>query len=54
MKYIRLEIPCSPSLKGKYLFDIILEDMMAMSLSRYRNFIRHRVKKGKKRTASSL
>jgi len=45
-KYVTLEIPCSPSLKGAYLFDITLEDLMAMSFSRYRNFIKHKVRKG--------
>jgi GWxTD domain-containing protein len=46
MKYVTLEIPYSPSLKGDYLFDITLEDMMSMSFSRYRNFIKHKVRKG--------
>jgi len=45
-KYVTLEIPYSPSLKGAYLFDITLEDLMAMSFSRYRNFIKHKVRKG--------
>lgn len=45
MKYVTLEIPYSPSLKGEYLFDITLEDMMSMSFSRYRNFIKHKVRK---------
>lgn len=44
MKFIRLEIPYSPPRKGEYLFDITLEDMMAISFSRYRNFIKHEVK----------
>ena len=46
MKYVTLEIPYSPSLKGDYLFDITLEDMMSISFSRYRNFIKHKVRKG--------
>jgi len=47
MKHVTLEIPYSPSLKGEYLFDITLEDLMSMSFSRFRNFITHKVKKGK-------
>jgi len=46
VKYVTLEIPYSPSLKGGYLFDITLEDLMSMSFSRYRNFIKHKVRKG--------
>lgn len=46
MKHVTLEIPYSPSLKGRYLFDITLEDLMSMSFSRYRNFIKHKVRKG--------
>ncbi len=45
MKYVTLEIPYSPSLKGGYLFDITLEDLMSMSFSRYRDFIEHKVRK---------
>ncbi len=46
MKHVTLEIPYSPSFKGEYLFDITLEDLMSMSFSRFRNFIKHKVRKG--------
>lgn len=36
---IVLKIPFKPSLKGKYYFDIIVEDLMSMSISKYRSFI---------------
>lgn len=41
-KNILLEIPYEPTLKGKYYFDIIVEDLMSMSFSKYRNFVNYR------------
>jgi GWxTD domain-containing protein len=41
-KNIRFEIPYRPSLKGRYLFDIIIQDTMAPLLSKYRTFIKRK------------
>jgi GWxTD domain-containing protein len=39
-KYIILKFPFELSLKGNYYFDIIVEDLMAMSFSLYRNYVK--------------
>jgi len=36
---ILLIIPYAPPQKGKYYFDIIVEDLMSLSYSKYRNFV---------------
>ncbi len=36
---ILLIIPYTPPQKGKYFFDIIIEDLMSLSYSKYRNFV---------------
>jgi GWxTD domain-containing protein len=41
-KNISFEIPYRPSLKGKYLFDIVVQDMTAPLLSKYRTFVKHK------------
>lgn len=41
-KKIILKYPFEPSLKGKYYFDIVVEDLMAVSFSVYRNYVRHK------------
>ncbi len=42
IKNIIIKIPFEPSLKGKYYFDVVVEDLMAMSFSVYRNFIKYK------------
>lgn len=37
-KNICLKIPYTPSLKGKYYLDIIIEDLLSPAFSKYRNF----------------
>lgn len=39
-KYIRVELPFEPNQKGRYLLDIIVEDLLAMTYSKYRNYVR--------------
>jgi hypothetical protein len=39
---IVLSIPYTPSNKGEYYFDIVVEDKMSMSFSKYRNFIKRK------------
>lgn len=41
-KNIILKVPFEPSLKGKYYFDIVVEDLMAVSFSIYRNYVKHK------------
>lgn len=41
---ILFEIPYEPKLKGKYLFDIVVEDLMAVSSSKYRRSVRYKLK----------
>lgn len=41
-KKIILKYPFEPSLKGRYYFDIVVEDLMAVSFSVYRNYVRHK------------
>lgn len=41
-KEIILKFPFEPSLKGKYYFDIVVEDLMAVSFSVYRSYVGHR------------
>jgi len=36
---ILLIIPYTPPQKGKYFFDVIVEDLMSLSYSKYRNFV---------------
>lgn len=42
MKNLEFVIPYRPSGRGKYLFDIVIEDKMAPALSKYRNFVKHK------------
>jgi GWxTD domain-containing protein len=42
-KEVIFEIPYEPKLKGKYLFDIIVEDLTAILSSRYRRTIRYKL-----------
>lgn len=41
IKRIVLKYPFEPLLRGKYYFDIVVEDLMAVSFSIYRNYVRH-------------
>jgi GWxTD domain-containing protein len=41
---ILFEIPYEPKLKGDYLFDIIVEDFMAVLSSKYRKAVRYKLK----------
>jgi GWxTD domain-containing protein len=41
-KNLEFIIPYQPSGRGKYLFDIVIEDKMAPALSKYRNFVKRR------------
>ncbi len=41
-KEIIFKLPFEPSLKGKYYLDIVVEDLMAMSFSVYRNYVRYK------------
>ncbi len=41
-KNIRFEIPYQPSLKGEYLFDVVIQDTMGPLLSKYRTFIKRK------------
>jgi len=41
-KNIILEYPYELTAKGMYLFDVMVEDMMAMSFGKYRNSIKHK------------
>jgi GWxTD domain-containing protein len=41
-KNIQFGIPYRPSLKGRYLFDIVIQDTMAPLLSKYRTFIKRK------------
>jgi GWxTD domain-containing protein len=41
-KHIIFKYPFEPKLKGLYSFDIIVEDMLAMSFSKYRNYVKHK------------
>jgi len=43
---ILFEIPYEPKLKGEYLFDIIVEDLMAVSSSKYRRSVRYKLNDG--------
>jgi GWxTD domain-containing protein len=43
IKNIEFEIPYRPAEKGRYVFDIIIQDRMAPALSRYRAFLRRTV-----------
>ena len=45
IKEILFEIPYEPKLKGEYIFDIIVEDLTAILSSKYRNVVRHKLKK---------
>jgi GWxTD domain-containing protein len=42
MKNIEFEIPYKPVDKGRYLFDIVIQDRMAPALSKYRTFIKRK------------
>ena len=41
-KNLEFMIPYHPAGRGKYLFDIVIEDKMAPALSKYRHFVKHR------------
>ncbi len=41
-KNIILEYPYELTAKGKYLFDVVVEDRMAMSFGKYRNSVKHK------------
>ncbi|UCE21685.1 MAG: GWxTD domain-containing protein [Candidatus Aminicenantes bacterium] len=41
-KQIIFKLPFEPSLKGKYYLDIVVEDLMALYFSVYRNYVRHK------------
>ena len=43
-KNIIFNFPYKPTLQGEYLFDIIIEDLMAMYISKYRSFIKYKFK----------
>jgi GWxTD domain-containing protein len=40
MKNIEFEIPCGAIERGRYLFDVVIQDRMAPALSKYRAFVR--------------
>ncbi len=40
MKNIELEIPYRPAGRGRFIFDIVVQDRMAPALSKYRSFVR--------------
>ena len=42
MKNIEFEVPYRAAEKGKYLFDIIIQDRMAPALSKYRTFVKRK------------
>lgn len=42
MSSILLEYPYQPRLKGRYVFDVIVEDELAMSFGKYRNSVKHK------------
>ncbi len=42
MKNIELEIPYRATEKGQYLFDVVVQDLLAPSLSKYRTFVKHK------------
>jgi hypothetical protein len=39
-KHIQIKLPFEPEQKGQYLLDIIVEDLLAMIYSKYRDFVR--------------
>lgn len=39
------EVPYKPTLKGPYYFDIVVEDLKSLSVSKYRGFAKHTLKK---------
>jgi GWxTD domain-containing protein len=41
-KNVEFDIPFRPDKKGSYLFDVIIQDRMAPSLSKYRVFVKHK------------
>lgn len=41
IKRIVLKYPYEPLLKGKYYFDIVVEDLLGVSFSIYRNYVKH-------------
>ena len=42
---IIFEVPYKPVLKGNYYFDIVVEDLKSMSVSKYRSFAKYTLKK---------
>ena len=40
LKHIQIEIPFKPEQKGQYMLDIIVEDLQALTFSKYRNYVR--------------
>jgi GWxTD domain-containing protein len=39
-KHIQIRLPFEPEKKGQYLLDIIVEDLLAMTFSKYRDYVR--------------
>jgi GWxTD domain-containing protein len=39
------EVPYKPTLKGQYYFDIVVEDLKSLPVSKYRGFAKHTLKK---------
>jgi GWxTD domain-containing protein len=39
------EVPYKPTLKGQYFFDIVVEDLKSLPVSKYRGFAKHKLKK---------
>jgi GWxTD domain-containing protein len=44
-KNVIFEVPYKPTLKGHYYFDIVVEDLKSLSVSKYRNFAKYNLKK---------
>jgi len=42
---ILFEIPYKPTLRGQYYFDVVVQDLMSMAVSKYRNFAKYKLKK---------
>ena len=39
-RHVRIKLPFEPEQKGQYLLDIIVEDLLAVTFSKYRDFVR--------------
>jgi GWxTD domain-containing protein len=42
---IIFEVSCKPNLKGQYFFDIVVEDLKSLPVSKYRGFAKYKLKK---------